>query len=70
MSSDKPPDVYVTLVAWYGVTPTGSQAGFAIESAVSEMGEEFPLAVDCLLKRRYVDDLAPGALTRENSTAL
>ena len=27
----KPPDVYVMLVAWYGVTPTGSQAGHTID---------------------------------------
>ena len=54
----KPPDVYVMVVAWYGVTPTGSQAGHTIERAVSNQGIKFPLAVDCLINRRYVDDLA------------
>ena len=59
----KPP--YVMVVAWYGVTPTGSQAGQAIERAVSDQGIKCPLAVDCLINRRYVDDLAPGAQSQE-----
>ena len=61
----KPPDVYVMVVAWYGVTPTGSQAGHAIERAVSDQGINFPLAVDCLINRRYVDVLAPGAQSKK-----
>ena len=61
----KIPDVYVMVVAWYGVTPTGSQAGHAIERAVSDQGIKFPLAVDCLINRQYVDDLAPGAQSKE-----
>ena len=52
-------------VAWYGVTSTGSQAGCAIERVVQEGAEEYPMAVKCLTTRRYVDDLAPGAQTRE-----
>ena len=48
----KIPDVYVMVVAWYGVTPAGSQAGHAIERAVSDQGINFPLAVDCLSNRR------------------
>ena len=52
-------------VAWYGVTCTGSQAGCAIERVVQEGSEQYPLAVKCLTERRYVDDLAPGAQTKE-----
>ena len=47
------------------MTPTGSQAGYDIEKAVSEMGDKFPSAIDCLINRRYVDDLAPGAQSRD-----
>ena len=68
MNPDKPPDVYDMLVAWYGVTPTGSQAGFAIEKIVLDLGSEFPLSVDCLINRRYVDDLAPGAQSESMRT--
>ena len=52
-------------VAWYGVTCTGSQAGCAIERVVQEGSEQYPLSVKCLTERRYVDDLAPGAQTKE-----
>ena len=60
------PAVWVMNVAWYGVTPTGVQAGCAIERATLEGAEEYPLAVPCLIQRRYVDDLAPGAQTKES----
>ena len=59
------PAVWVMNVAWYGVTPTGAQAGCAIERAAMEGAEEYQLAVPCLIQRRYVDDLAPGAQTKE-----
>ena len=39
------PDVYVMLVAWYGVVPTGNQAGYAIEQLVNEAKDELPYAV-------------------------
>ena len=52
-------------VVWYGVTSTGSQAGCAIERVVHEGSEQYPLAVKCLTDCRYVDDLAPGAQTKE-----
>ena len=45
-------------------TPTGAQAGCAIERTVMLGAAEFPLSVQCLIHRRYVDDLAPGAQTK------
>ena len=51
--------------AWYGVTPTGAQAGFAIDSLVSRFGEEYPEAVNPLDKCRYVDDIAAGSATEQ-----
>ena len=64
LNPEKDPEVWVMNVAWYGVTPTGAQAGCAIERVVMEGGTEYPLAVQCLVHRRYVDDLAPGAQTK------
>ena len=66
LSQEKKPQVWLMTVAWYGVTCTGSQAGCAIERAVQEGAEKYPLAVKCLTNRRYVDDLAPGAQTKED----
>ena len=34
LDAEKTPEVWVMSVAWYGVTPTGAQAGCAIERAV------------------------------------
>ena len=45
--------------------PPGSQAGIAVEGAVSDKEEEFPQVKYCLLRRRYVDDLAPGAQSKQ-----
>ena len=55
-------------VPWYSVTPTGAQVGCAIEQAVMQGAAEFPLLVQCLIHRRYVDDLAPGAQTKDLRT--
>ena len=65
LQSDIPPDVWVMLVAWYGVTPTGNQAGFAIDEMVRQAGPEFKVAMGPLSKDRYVDDVATGANTEE-----
>ena len=64
LDAEKTPEVWVMNVAWYDVTPTGAQAGCAIERAVMLGAAEFPLSVQCLIHRRYVDDLAPGAQTK------
>ena len=51
--------------AWYGVICTGGQAGFALESLADIGRETHPLAFPCLTRDRYVDDLTPGASTKE-----
>ena len=60
-----PPDVYVMLVAWYGVTPTGAQADYALQLIAEEHGDNFPEAIEPIRMDRYVDDLTPGASTAE-----
>ena len=58
------PDVYVMTVAWYGVSSTGQQAGFAIEQ-IANQAQGHDHAKNSLLKDRFVDDLATGAMTHE-----
>ena len=65
LQSDIPPEVWVMLVAWYGVTPTGNQAGFAIDEMVRQAGPEYKVAMGPLSQDRYVDDVATGAATEE-----
>jgi hypothetical protein len=49
--------------AWYGVAPTGNQAGWAIEELAQSQEASFPAAVQPLTKERYVDDVLGGAET-------
>ena len=65
LQPDIPPEVWVMLVAWYGVTPTGNQAGFAIDEMVRQAGPEYKVAMGPLSQDRYVDDVATGAATEE-----
>ena len=54
------PEIWVMVVAWYGVVPTGNQAGFAIEEIAYGAPPGFDIAKAALLNDRFVDDLAPG----------
>ena len=61
----KEPEVWVMLRAWYGIVPTGAQAGFALDELARMGSTEFPNAVDCIVRDRYVDDILPGAQTAD-----
>ena len=65
MDAEVPPEIWSMCVAWYGVVPTGNQAGYAIELLVKELGDQYPSAEDILLLKRYVDDILAGADTEE-----
>ena len=65
LDSKVEPHVWVMLVAWYGVVPTGNQAGYSIERLANEAGESFKSAKPTLLNDRFVDDLATGARSKE-----
>ena len=56
------PDVYVMTVAWYGVASTGQQAGYAIDQ-IAHQAHGHEHAKPSLLKDRFVDDIATGAMT-------
>ena len=65
MDAEESPEIWSMCVAWYGVVPTGNQAGYAIELLVKELGDDYPLTEDILLLKRYVDDILAGADTEE-----
>ena len=64
------PDTWVMTRAWYGVTSTGNQAGWAIEKTVEDKGEEYPLAAKTMKKGRYVDDLLVGTQNKKEMKEL
>ena len=61
MSLDTKPQVWVMTVAWYGVTSTANQSGFALTELAELTKDEFPHAHDILTKNRYVDDVIGGS---------
>ena len=58
------PDVYVMTVAWYGVASTGQQAGYAIDQ-IAHQAQGHDHAKPSLIKDRFVDDIATGAMSPE-----
>ena len=65
LDSEVPPEKWLMVRAWYGVTPTGSQAGYALEQLANLSEKEYPLGRDCIINNRYVDDIPSGAGSEE-----
>ena len=65
MDPDVPPQVYVMLVAWYGVSSTGNQSAEGLERLVTLVQDQYPAAVDVIKVDRYVDDVLSGGNTKE-----
>ena len=65
MSLDTKPQVWVMTVAWYGVTSTANQSGFALTELAELTKDDFPHAHDILTKNRYVDDVIGGSNSLE-----
>ena len=57
------PETWVMVTAWYGMVPTGNQAGEAIAMLLEQSKEQYPLASHPLTHCRYVDDVTSGADT-------
>ena len=55
------PTAPVMTRAWYSITPTGNKAGYTLELLVKSTAEEFPDAVEPLIRHRYVDNVVSGA---------
>ena len=60
------PLIWVMVRAWYGISSTGGQAGYAIEKLMNLFKDEYPKAEKPLKDNRYVDDLLSGADTEED----
>lgn len=60
MDSDITPEIYVMMVAWYGVTSSCNQSGIGLEKITKSGEEEFPLAYPIIVQDRFVDDIFSG----------
>ena len=67
LDPDTEPKIYLMLRAWYGTTPTGNQAAFAIRqlTKLPEDEEQLKEAIMALIEDIYVDDVESGADTEE-----
>ena len=61
LDPEKEPNTYVMLVAWYGVTSTGNQAGEAVERTAYLQKDVYPRAFYIIQNDRFVDDLQSGS---------
>ena len=60
LDPNQPPDVYVMLVAWYGVTSSANQAMYALEELATLLKDKYPLAYIVITLDTYVDDMIGG----------
>ena len=65
MDVEDKPEIWVMVVAWYGVTSTGNQSGYALEELAKLLKHKYPSAYSTLINDRYVDDVLSGANTKE-----
>ena len=61
LDPDSPPEIYVMVVAWYGVAPSSNQSGFALEELARLLKDEYPRAYLVIKFDRYVDDILSGS---------
>ena len=61
LDSNTVPEKWVMVRAWYGVTPTGSQAGYALDTLAKMSAEQYPDGSNCTFNNQYVDDIPSGA---------
>ena len=59
------PEIYVMLVAWYGVSSTGNQSAEALEQLAAKMEEKYPAVTQVVKEDLYVDDTLSGSNNKE-----
>ena len=67
MDPNVTPEIYVMVVAWYGVTPSSNQAIFALEELSRLQQGDYPLAFCILHDHIYVDDILGGGESKDVS---
>lgn len=60
LNPDTPPQTFVMVVAWYGVTPSSNQSGYALEELARLFKDKCPRAYIIITDDRYVDDIFSG----------
>ena len=68
LDADTEPDIYVMLVAWYGVSSSSNQAIFALEELARLQRDKYPLAYIVLSEDIFVDDILSGSNEEEERT--
>ena len=61
------PEVYVMVVAWYGVSSTGNQSAEALERLTTLLQDKYPSATDVVKEDLYVDDTLSGDNDKEKA---
>jgi hypothetical protein len=61
MNPDIPPEVFVMVVCWYGVTSSANQSCYALEELARLFKDQYPLAYHVITRDTYVDDMLSGS---------
>ena len=64
LDANSKPVVFVMLVAWYGVSPTGGQAEVALRLIADYFKDLYPLVPRLIERFKYVDDLSGCGMSR------
>ncbi|XP_055591192.1 uncharacterized protein LOC129743240 [Uranotaenia lowii] len=67
---DRSPDVYVTKVMTFGATCSPSTAQYVKNYNAERFQDEFPRAVEAIVKEHYVDDMLSSVETEEEAIKL
>ena len=60
LDKDEAPDIYVMVVAWYGVSSSSNQSLYALEELARLLRDEYPKAFIVLTEATFVDDMLSG----------
>ena len=65
LSATTEPEIYVMVVAWYGVASSGNQSIYALEELSSILRDKYPLAHSVITDDTFVDDILSGVNSME-----
>jgi hypothetical protein len=65
LDPDVPPEIFVMVVCWYGVTSSANQSCYALEELARLLKDKYPLAYVVISNDTYVDDMLSGAHSEE-----
>ena len=65
LDPDVPPEVFVMVVCWYGVSSSANQSCFALEELARLHMDQYPLAYAVISNDTYVDDMISGSSSED-----